>query len=223
VSNPGRSVTKSGEGQLLVANVQAGTLEVNSGKLIVVAKGSTNALAGTSVVNALSIIGDGSVDLTNNALIIDYTTLGTQLTTVRSNLASGKLTTSLSAGGFALGYADASVLGRTTFGGVPVDSTAILVGYTHGGDANLDGTVNALDFNAVATNFGVSTSSVWTSGDFNYDGVVNSLDFLTLSQNFGTTVAAPAPVLLGSLVPEPTSIAASALLGLVGRRRRRRA
>ena len=39
------------------------------------------------------------------------------------------------------------------------------------GDANLDGKVNALDFNALATNFGKTPGSdVWTQGDFNYDG-----------------------------------------------------
>ena len=96
-----------------------------------------------------------------------------------------------------------------------------MIGLVPNGDANLDGTVNALDFNAVATNFGVGTSDVWTQGDFNYDGVVNTTDFMALATNFGATIGtAPAPV-LGTLVPEPTSLAALALLGLVGRRRRR--
>src|SRR5207249_2812663 len=41
------------------------------------------------------------------------------------------------------------------------------------GDANFDGTVDTLDFNAVASNF--NGSGTWISGDFNGDGMVNSL------------------------------------------------
>ena len=36
-------------------------------------------------------------------------------------------------------------------------------------DANHDGTVNALDFNALATNFGANGAN-FSQGDFNYDG-----------------------------------------------------
>jgi hypothetical protein len=58
--------------------------------------------------------------------------------------------------------------------------------YTYFGDANLDGKVNALDFNAVATNFGKTPGSdVWAQGDFNYDGNVNTLDFTALAGSFG--------------------------------------
>ena len=58
------------------------------------------------------------------------------------------------------------------------------------GDANMDGTVNALDFNAVASNFG-SSGMVWPEGDFNGDNVVNTLDFAYIAQNFGMTSAPP--------------------------------
>ena len=69
----------------------------------------------------------------------------------------------------ALGYAEASQLGVATFSGLSVDNTAILVKFTFNGDANLDGKVNALDFNALATNFGKTPGSdVWSQGDFNY-------------------------------------------------------
>jgi hypothetical protein len=85
------------------------------------------------------------------------------------------------------------------------------VRYTWSGDANLDGKVNALDFNAVATNFGVGSSELWNQGDFNYDGVVNTADFTAMAANFNQPVfAAPE---LGSLVPEPTL--AGAILALL--------
>jgi hypothetical protein len=54
-------------------------------------------------------------------------------------------------------------------------------------DANHDGVVNALDFNALATNFGGPSPS-FSGGDFNYDGQVNTLDFAALAQRFGRTV-----------------------------------
>src|SRR2546430_6698224 len=76
-------------------------------------------------------------------------------------------------------------------------STNVTVAYTYAGDSNLDGKVNALDFNSVATNFSGATQ--WTSGDFNYDGAVNGLDFNALASNFNSTLTIAAPS-LGALV-----------------------
>ena len=59
------------------------------------------------------------------------------------------------------------------------------------GDANHDRTVNALDFNALASNFGLPNVD-FTQGDFNHDGIVNTLDFGALAMNFGTSLAPPA-------------------------------
>jgi hypothetical protein len=103
------------------------------------------------------------------------------------------------------------------------------VRYTLNGDANLDGKVNALDFNALATSFGVNAgASVWNGGDFNYDGNVDTTDFTALAQNFNQVLpsAPPAPPIgsasLGSLVPEPGSLMLLAITGLIPSRRRRR-
>lgn len=51
------------------------------------------------------------------------------------------------------------------------------------GDANLDQTVNSLDYNILASRLG-QTAVLWTDGDFNYDGVVNSLDMQLLADNY---------------------------------------
>jgi hypothetical protein len=65
-------------------------------------------------------------------------------------------------------------------------------------DAHHDGRVNALDFNAVATNFGQS-SRTFSQGDFNFDGQVNAADFTILAMKFdnslpaATLPEAPAP------------------------------
>ena len=78
------------------------------------------------------------------------------------------------------------------------------------GDANTDGVVNSLDFNAVASHFGMSSGASWFDGDFNSDGIVNSTDFNLLATNFNTSYtlagATGQNLALGSSVPEPTGI-----------------
>jgi hypothetical protein len=94
----------------------------------------------------------------------------------------------------------------TSFFGQPVDGTTELIRYTYLGDSNLDGCVNALDFNSVAANFGNAAGKEWYQGDYNYDGFTNSLDFDALATNYNLTLPPPAPALspaLGTLVPEP--------------------
>jgi hypothetical protein len=90
-----------------------------------------------------------------------------------------------------LGYAEATDLfpqipfpSNATFEGLSIDSTALLVKYTYYGDANLQGTVNLVDFGRLATNFGLSNKR-WFDGDFNYDGNVGIPDFNRLATNFG--------------------------------------
>jgi glucose/arabinose dehydrogenase len=58
-------------------------------------------------------------------------------------------------------------------------------------DANHDGKVNALDFNALAANYG-ATNATFSQGNFNYDSVVNSTDFNLLANKFGSTAGAAA-------------------------------
>src|SRR5207248_11086633 len=76
------------------------------------------------------------------------------------------------------------------------------------GDANVDGFVNYLDFNILATHFGTSSGAVWLDGDFNFDGIVNALDFNALATNFGTsyTLVGSGSGITASLVPEPGAL-----------------
>jgi hypothetical protein len=59
-------------------------------------------------------------------------------------------------------------------------------------DTNQDGAVNALDFNAVATNFGTSGKDS-SQGDLNVDGIVNTLDFDLLASAFESRIVTPMP------------------------------
>ncbi len=84
--------------------------------------------------------------------------------------------------------------------------------------------MNALDFNAVATNFG-SSGKYWQDGDFTYDGNVDTLDFTMMARNFNQSIPVAGDLLgpaLGTLVPEPASIILIAAAGAFGFQRRRR-
>src|SRR5205823_4038336 len=90
-------------------------------------------------------------------------------------------------------------------------SQAITIKYTLYGDSDLSGSVDTVDFNLLATNFGQG-GKVWSNGDFNYNGTVDTIDFNLLAANFAKSLP---PSELGALVPEPMS-GSLLLLGAVG-------
>jgi hypothetical protein len=111
----------------------------------------------------------------------------------------------------------------------------VFLGYAKLGDANEDQTVNSTDFAALAMHYGQSRANHsvgWAEGDFNGDGTVNALDFNALANSYGATGVLTsgamegipdgvAPAALGSVVPEPISMALLAA-GWFGTRRIRR-
>jgi hypothetical protein len=91
---------------------------------------------------------------------------------------------------------------------------------TFPGDADLDGFVDTMDFNSLASNFG-GTDKFWQDGDFNFDGIVDSLDFNSLASNFGQSQPAQgASNSFGATVPEPSTFAVASIAGLIFRRRK---
>ena len=87
------------------------------------------------------------------------------------------------------------------------------------GDANLDGKVDVNDLTVVLSHFGKSGMS-WSTGDFNGDGRVNVNDLTILLSNFGQTFGAPSGGNLAA-VPEPSTLALLAAIGLLACARRR--
>ena len=232
-SNSYTGGTNVAGGTLVADKLSNGTLTIGAaGKAKITAKGTPNSASGTTVVPALSIATGGQLDLTNNSFVIDYTgAVGTLVNDTRASLLAGRITSSLADSAHRLGYADNAVLGKTTFGGITVDSSSLLVKYTYGGDANLDGQVDVTDLGALATNW--QTSSVWTGGDFDYSGFVDVTDLGILATNWQAGVGSPlgpgsfqaalASVGLGGVsVPEPTTITLIGLgmMGMAARRRR---
>ena len=64
------------------------------------------------------------------------------------------------------------------FGGQTVDATAVLVKFTYGGDANLDGQINIDDYGQIDAYAGLNgVVHGWFNGDFNYDGNIDIDDY----------------------------------------------
>jgi hypothetical protein len=241
-----QAIVKAGAGLLQVPHVVGSSLNVAEGTVRIPSNGTA---AGTSRVNSLTIAGGttptAKLDLRNNALVIDYPEPppppgpeAEPFDTVRAQIIAGYNGGNWGGNGitrsdgdaahFAIGYAESSALATVPAIFGTVDTTAVLVRGTRYGDANLDGTVNLSDFNALASNFG-TTGKVWTQGDFNYDGTVNLSDFNLLAGNFGLAALGHEPTPqdwsnLAAAVPEPGCISLMSLAGaapLLSRRRRR--
>ena len=86
------------------------------------------------------------------------------------------------------------------------------------GDANLDGSVNASDLNALGQNWR-GHPKTWQLGDFTADGTVDASDLNQLAQNWQTSI--PLGAAQATAVPEPASYAALilAIVMIVLRRR----
>lgn len=220
------SVTKEGAGELTINNVRAAELSINSGTVAIAPNGDS---AGTSVVEALSIRERTTLDLTNNALVIDYTgpspveAIRQQIRNGRGGPGLGKtwngegITSSAAAAAEpesrSTAYADNSSLplGQySSFRGHPVDDTAVLVAYTRTGDANLDGVVNDDDVTIVGATYlpGVPQPH-WALGDFDYDGFIDEDDVTLLGVFYDPSAVPVSDVsMIGTAtpVPEPASL-----------------
>jgi hypothetical protein len=92
-----------------------------------------------------------------------------------------------------------------TFRGEPIDKTAILIGYTRTGDANLDGIVNDDDVTIVGANYAPGEPKPsWALGDFDYNGFVDDDDVTLL----GVFYDPSAPPLVGEAMSTPGAVSA---------------
>lgn len=114
---------------------------------------------------------------------------------------------------------DAAILNATGFAGLWFDKTYTATGLSMTanatpGDADLNGSINSIDFNALISGYG-STNASWLTGDFTSDAKVNTLDFNLLAANFG-----PSGASLGAVVPEPVCFGLIVLMPVFHRRSR---
>jgi Lamin Tail Domain len=223
-------LVKSDAGTLAVKHVRAASLNVEGGKVEVIASNTDDS---TSRLNALSIADGASFDIQNNALIIDYTAAGTSpLADVTTMITSGKLTSGIATADqrYAVAVIESLSIVGGAFRGQPISAQALAIDLALKGDTDLNGSVDFNDLLALAQNYGAgATGKTWSQGDFDFGGSVDFNDLLSLAQNYGgsglngTTLEGTAFAedwaLAQSLVPEPGI--ACLLAGLtLGRRRR---
>jgi hypothetical protein len=199
-----------------------GTVHVASGN----APAGTPGAALTS--QNLTMGANGLLDISNHELIVRG---GTTLAQAQALVAAGRggitgITSSTAGAGLVLGVGTAGAINVSTFDGVSVSPTDILVKATYLGDANLDGHVDTTDLNTVLNHFGQTTPN-WTSGNFDGASTIDLTDLAWVLNNFGKTVAGGSVMAGGTGViatPEPASLTLLAGAGaLLLRRKSRRA
>jgi hypothetical protein len=102
-----------------------------------------------------------------------------------SSLAGGNdyTTLAVATAGEALGLTGAQT---STWDGQVVHAGSVLIKYTYGGDANLDGQINIDDYSNIDGSVAVGGQlKGWFNGDFNYDGDVNIDDYSIIDGNIG--------------------------------------
>ncbi len=193
--------TKSGTGTLtLGTGLTASSVSINVGTI----KLASNTSAGTGSaghpasninITGLTIASGSLLDITNNHIIIDYTS-SDPISTIygylktgfnngtwngTSGIISSTAQTATNGLHYGVGWADGADGTKNVLG---LSSGQILLKYTLLGDANLDGTVNGSDFSILAANFGLGVTN-WDQGNFLYSSSVNGSDFSALAANFG--------------------------------------
>jgi polygalacturonase len=188
------------------ASITMGSISISNGGLLKLNPGG----ATTITTQSLSLNGNGSVDLADNAMIVDYGTGPSPFSTLRSYLANGYngglwtgigIRSSTAAGTIdkGVGIVESSSIFSNypvNFASSRVQRPAVLLRQTLYGDTDLDTKVGLADFNRVALNFG-RTGRQWIDGDFDFGGSTILTDFNRLSGNFGKQGLPSAPAPLG--------------------------
>jgi hypothetical protein len=181
--------------------------------------GKVNINGGTTTVGSLAIASGGIVNV-NGVLFINYGGGADPVSSIAALIKSGYnggmwngpgITSSSAAvtPGFGLGYADAADSGNPA----GLSAGMLKIKYTLLGDADLNGTVNGIDFGILAANFN-KTVSGWDKGDFDYNNIVNGIDFTALAANFNKATSAGS-AMEGSALSDPAIVAFAEANGLM--------
>jgi hypothetical protein len=201
---------------IVQAGAQLTTDRLAQNDLIVADGGKVTLLpgGGTSAINNLLLGAGATLDITDNALVIDYSG-ASPVATVREKILAGRggpgfgatwtgagITSSTVAQdnvsepeARSVGYAENSALPLgpyTNFRGVAVDNTAVLIAYTRTADTNLDGLVNDQDVTIVGATYSPAVPQPdWALGDFDYSGFVDDADVTLLGVLYDPAAVPP--------------------------------
>jgi beta-glucanase (GH16 family) len=207
------TLTKTGPGRLEATSLTLPSLTLSAGTLDLLPSTSL-----TSRLDSLSIAPAARLNLSND-LLINYTGQS-PLAQLIAYFQTDLLTAPTSANSLptTLAIAESADLGLTDFAGLPIDNTTVILKFTYVGDANLDGQVDALDYERIDLAIGNTGALGTAQGDLNYDGDVDALDYEQVDLNIGNGVGSP---LASVFIPEPATLAPLVLLPLLSSRRRK--
>jgi hypothetical protein len=188
------AATSTSANPVILGNLSGeGRLIIGKPNLIAYAKLANN--TNTSTLASLTINAGSALDITNNALQINFSAPANDpFTTTKSELAAaynnGLWTGTSSSGGVITSSTAQTQGGPARDVGVidgNVDTGAaknqIIIKYTLQGDANLNGLVNFNDLVAVVQNFNKPATD-WAHGNFLYGPSTNFQDLVAIVQNF---------------------------------------
>jgi hypothetical protein len=205
------------------ASQQIGALTIGSGgrATLTTSTGTKNMLQASSIATS----GTGQFDLTNNYAVIhtgNIATISGELFTglniggavwagpgIVSSTASADTTHLTAVGAILNNNGGATVY--TTFDGVAVSTTDVLLKYTYFGDANLSGKVDGSDYTLADYGFSNQLSG-WLNGDFNYNGAIDGSDYTLIDNAFNTQGATVAALFAPSAATSKASVIATSTL-----------
>jgi hypothetical protein len=208
----GNLTTTVGQGaQLTTERLQQNSIALEDNSRLTLLPGNQ-----TSVVTSLALGAGATLDIGNCALVVDYAG-ASPLGSIRQQILAGRGGSGLGASWNGAGITSSAVaqanqsdpesrsigfaenaqlpLGPyTTFRGVAVDDTAVLLAFARTADANLDGVVNDNDVTVVGATYAPgAANATWASGDFDFNGFVDDDDVTLLGAFYE-----PAAVVAGS-------------------------
>jgi autotransporter-associated beta strand protein len=253
LSNPannytGATTVNAGFLTLPAGLTKSSAMNVNGGVMFLNESGTHDHIIKTGALSVTLGASGGKLDLNDNKLITT-----TPVATIQSYIVSGQgtVTGGQPAWDGASGIVTSETQAKTTtlttlavasaadvkgisgvqtamWGGQTVTPASTLVMYTYGGDATLNGKIDADDYFRIDSNYNKSgTSTGYFNGDFNYDGQINGDDYAIIDANYSNQTLGQFPT--GSLpggvsaVPEPASVMGLGLLAGAAYTRRRRA
>jgi hypothetical protein len=201
----------------VAAGAQLSTALLRQNELVLAGNSRVTLLpsGGTSVVTSLNLALGATLDISNNAVVVDYAG-ASPVATIRDRILAGRGSAGLggtwtgagiTSGAAAqanqtepearsVGYAENSQLplgAYTTFRGQTVDATSVLIAYTRTADANLDGLVNDDDVTVLGAAYAPGAAGgVWTLGDFEYNGFIDDDDVTLLGVFYNPSAGPPA-------------------------------